>query len=387
MTRSISKDDNNETISRQERECQLAKRLVRADIKDMIPYQSARREQSEGNIWLNANEAGDQQSISVNFEHLNRYPDFQPQALIQAYRDYCGVASESILATRGADEGIELIIRTFCRAERDSILICPPTYGMYAISAQAHNINIEKAPLIADMQLDLPVLASYKNRVKVVFICSPNNPTGNALAMGDIEQVLTLFADSALVVVDEAYIEFCPDKTVTHLLAAHPNLVVLRTLSKGFALAGLRCGFVLSSPAIIEQLSKVIAPYPISQPVAVIASQALCKREVMYQRVNDTLQLRDKTEAILKAQPWLTQLFASHSNYLLFRATNSQSLFRFLLDRGVVIRDQSKQLGLTDCLRVSIGNAEQMQHFFDALLAFNKVYYQQHNNLTRQDTL
>lgn len=354
----------------------LANKLVRRDIKDMVPYQSARREQSQGKVWLNANEAGDSRTTTLSLDALNRYPDFQPQALIDAYSDYCDIDNRYLLATRGADEGIEVLIRTFCQSAQDSILICPPTYGMYAISAEAHNTRVIHAPLLTDnMQLDINAIQQHVGKVKLVFICSPNNPTGNNIDLVDIVTTLELYKDSALVVVDEAYIEYCPEKTLVPLLHKYANLVILRTLSKAFALAGLRCGFTLANPSIIDQLCKVIAPYPISQPVAMIASQALTQRSDMQNRVASTKQLRDKTQDFLQQQPWLVQLFESNSNYLLFRVDNSQALFASLLEQGVVIRNQSKQLGLDDCLRVSIGCEAELQQFFIAVLSFNEQFY------------
>ena len=276
----------------------LIEKLAREELVDMVPYQSARRlfasgdaEQADGKVWLNANEAPGKGEYQLSSENINRYPDFQPDNLLKAYSEYCGLDRAQILATRGADEGIELIIRSFCRAYQDSILICPPTYGMYAISAENHGAGIVKAPLQKTsngMQLNLDALVSQVGKVKVVFLCSPGNPTGNLLSKDDIIAAVELFKDSAIVVVDEAYIEFSPEQTSTDLIAKYDNVIVLRTLSKAFALAGLRCGFTLASKEIITLLSKVIAPYPISAPVAEIASKALSTDlEVMAKRVQN----------------------------------------------------------------------------------------------------
>jgi len=260
----------------------LIERLARAELIDMVPYQSARRlfasgdtEQANSKLWLNANEAPGTGDYIVSSDNINRYPDFQPDNLLNAYSNYCGLPKTQILATRGADEGIELIIRSFCRAYQDSILICPPTYGMYAISAENHGAGIVKVPLVNSsqyspqyssqgMQLNLDELAKQVGKVKVVFLCSPGNPTGNLLPKAQIIQAIELFKDNAIVVVDEAYVEytgeFSPEDTSTSLLADYDNVIVLRTLSKAFALAGLRCGFTLASAEIITLLSKVIAP-------------------------------------------------------------------------------------------------------------------------------
>ena len=188
----------------------LINKLARAELVDMVPYQSARRlfasgdaQQSSGKVWLNANEAPGKGEYQVSSDNVNRYPDFQPVALISAYSEYSQQPKANILATRGADEGIELIIRTFCKAYENSILICPPTYGMYAISAENHGAGIIRVPLINN-ELDMKNIEQEVGNTKVVFLCSPGNPTGNILPQEQIEQALNLFKDSAMVVVDEA---------------------------------------------------------------------------------------------------------------------------------------------------------------------------------------
>ena len=283
--------------------------LARKEIIEMVPYQSARRifssadanrenlnnnsrskaENIRAHIWLNANEAPGEGNYSLTAQNLNRYPDCQPKELLSNYANYCNLQPQNILATRGADEGIELIIKTFCRAYQDAILICPPTYGMYGISAQTHGTNIIEAPLILggkkDNTLDINALEKLaseneRHKIKVVFLCSPGNPIGGLLPREQIEKVLTLFRNKAIVVLDEAYIEFQPQHSTSALLSKHENLIVLRTLSKAFALAGLRCGFTLSNESIISMLTKVIAPYPISAPVAELASRALSEENI-----------------------------------------------------------------------------------------------------------
>lgn len=348
----------------------IARKLARKELIDMVPYQSARRLFASGNtpqgkIWLNANEASGDGNYQVNSDSINRYPDFQPASLLNAYSEYCDLSVDNILATRGADEGIELIIRTFCRAYQDSVLICPPTYGMYAISAENHGAGIIKVPLTAEMSLNLTDLTAQVGQAKVVFLCSPGNPTGNLLAQQDIEAALELFSDTAIVVVDEAYIEFCSEQSVANWLNKYPHLVILRTLSKAFALAGLRCGFTLASSEIIAMLSKVIAPYPISAPVAEIASNALAKPglEQMNMRVQDTGVLRAQLSTWLAAQSWCSQVFASDANFVLFRCQNLELkdfIFDSLVAKGILIRDQSKQPNLANCLRISIGSEHEL---------------------------
>jgi len=348
----------------------IANKLARKELIDMVPYQSARRLYAssgamQGKIWLNANEASGPGIYQVNSDSINRYPDFQPENLIKAYSEYSAIVAENLLATRGADEGIELIIRTFCQAYQDSILICPPTYGMYAISAENHGANIIKVPLTSELSLDLPGLKAQVGKAKVVFLCSPGNPTGNLLSQQEIKTALEFFAESAIVVVDEAYIEFSPEQSVASWLKTYPHLVILRTLSKAFALAGLRCGFTLANKDVITMLSKVIAPYPISAPVADIASAALAPTglEQMSIRVQETDILRTQLTAWLEAQSWCRQVFNSDANFVLFRCQSDELkdfIFNSLAEQGILIRDQSKQLNLTDCLRISIGSEREI---------------------------
>jgi len=359
----------------------LIEKLARDELVDMVPYQSARRlfasgdaQQTKRKVWLNANEAPGTGEYQVSSENINRYPDFQPDNLLNAYSDYCELERSQILATRGADEGIELIIRSFCRAYQDNILICPPTYGMYAISAENHGAGIIKAPLQSSaqgMQLDFDALKLAVGTVKVVFLCSPGNPTGNLLSKDDIISAIELFKDSAIVVVDEAYIEFSPEQTSTDLIAKYDNVIVLRTLSKAFALAGLRCGFTLASKEIITLLSKVIAPYPISAPVAEIASKALSTDlDEMAQRVQCCNSIKATLSTWLNAQDWCSEVFISNANFILFRCINPQEkerIFDTLVAQDILIRDQSKQMQLANCLRISIGSEQEITQLKEVL--------------------
>lgn len=344
----------------------LINQLAREELVDMVPYQSARRlfasaDSQVDNIWLNANEAPGSGDYRVNAQNINRYPDFQPDNLMQAYSQYTSLETNQLLATRGADEGIELVIKAFCRAYQDNILICPPTYGMYAISAQAQGVGIVKVPQI-DNQLDIDGIKAQVGKVKVVFLCSPGNPTGNLLDKAQIEQTIELFQDNAIVVVDEAYIEFSAQDTVQGLLKKYDNLIVLRTLSKAFGLAGLRCGFTLANPAIITMLSKVIAPYPISAPVAEIASAALNQEglAVMRTNVEQSNALRTSLSQWLNEQTWCVRVLPSQANFVLFECIDKDAIFNALKDQNILIRDQSSQLQLANCLRISIGSESEL---------------------------
>lgn len=341
-------------------------KIARQELIDMVPYLSARRLQAGGGdfnkkTWLNANEAAGAGEYQLDAQNINRYPDFQPESLINAYAEYANISAEQLLATRGADEGIELVIRTFCKAYQDNILICPPTYGMYAISAENHGAGIVKVPTI-DNALDIDGICQHVGNVNVVFLCSPGNPTGNLLPHDDIKKVIHAFADSAMVVVDEAYIEFASEHTVTSWLNQYPNLIVLRTLSKAFSLAGLRCGFTIANADVITLIAKVIAPYPVPAPIAELAANALNAEglAVMNARVNTTNQLKDAFIHWLTTQSWCEEIFQSDANFVLFRTSLKQEIFDALIANNILIRDQSKQLQLENCLRVTIGSQEEL---------------------------
>lgn len=332
--------------------------LARKTVRELTPYQSARRLGGSGDIWLNANESPFANEYNINCNRLNRYSECQPVDLIQAYADYAGVQKEQVMTSRGADEGIELLIRTFCEPNQDSILYCPPTYGMYAISAETFDIATKSVPLTADWQLDLPTIHDNLDGVKLVFVCSPNNPTGNLMKRQDIEALLDMTANKALVVVDEAYIDFCPEASTVDLLEQYPNLVILRTLSKAFALAGLRCGFTLANADVIELLLKVIAPYPVPVPVADIAVQALSPAGL----AKTKFQVLDLCANRAYLQAGLSMLndvhvFDGYGNYILVKFPDADALFKALWDHGIILRRSP----IKNCIRISVGNRDECE--------------------------
>ncbi len=347
--------------------------LVSPVVARLTPYASARRIASGGQDWLNANE-----SPFVNpaaKDSFNRYPDCQPKALVQGYADYAGVDKQQVLTTRGADEGIELLIRAFCQAGTDSVLICPPTYGMYRVSAETQGVAVTEVPLLADFSLDIGAIAeamAVPCPPKLVFLCSPNNPTGTRLASAEVQAVLRATAGKALVVLDEAYMEFSPDDSFAAALSQYDNLVILRTLSKAFALAGIRCGFALGSTTIIQQLLKVIAPYPVPAPVAQIAERALDAKGInwMQERVEALNQARTKLAEALARLPALEAVGGDNGNFLLYRCPQADALVEQLARQGILVRNQSKQIGLDQCVRFSIGTPLQNQRLIEALTRF-----------------
>ncbi|EHD21908.1 MULTISPECIES: histidinol-phosphate transaminase [Brenneria] len=343
--------------------------LARGNVRALTPYQSARRLGGNGDVWLNANEFPQAPEYQLTLQTLNRYPECQPKQVIERYADYAGLTTDQVLVSRGADEGIELLIRAFCEPGKDAILFCPPTYGMYAVSAETFGVERRTAQSTDDWQLDMASIESQLDGVKLVYVCSPNNPTGNLVNQDDLRRLLALTQGKALVVVDEAYIEFCPQASTVGWLADYPHLVILRTLSKAYALAGLRCGFTLANADVIALLLKVIAPYPLSLPVADIAAQALSAQGVakMRRNVAEVVENRRWLAERLAPLACVESVFPSESNYLLVRFTASSQVFKTLWDQGIILRDQNKQPGLSGCLRITIGNRDECERVIEAL--------------------
>ena len=333
-------------------------KLARKQVQALTPYLSARRIGGSGDVWLNANESPFDNEYNVNFTRLNRYSECQPPELINAYAAYAKVTPEQVLTSRGADEGIELLIRAFCEPNEDAILYCPPTYGMYSISAETIGVETKTIPLTSEWQLDLPSIERNLDNVKLVFVCSPNNPTGNVINRKDILSLLEMTKDRAIVVMDEAYIDFCMEVSTVDLLATYPNLAILRTLSKAFALAGLRCGFTLANKELIGVLSKVIAPYPVPVPVSDIATQALSEAglaRMKYQTL-DLSANRAYLHAGLMVLNGVT-VYEGWGNYLLVKFPDGDVVFKAAWDHGIVLRNSP----IKDCVRISIGNREECE--------------------------
>ncbi|WP_351077370.1 histidinol-phosphate transaminase [Shewanella sp. CAL98-MNA-CIBAN-0140] len=327
--------------------------LARPELLTLTPYQSARRIGGRGDIWINANESPFNNSP---LDKVNRYPECQPPELINAYSRYSSVKASNIIASRGADEAIELLIRTFCIPGVDTIACFGPTYGMYSISAATFNVGVNALSLTDDYQLPQDWPAQIGN-AKIVFICNPNNPTGTVIAKDKIEQAIQA-APNSIVVVDEAYIEFCPDYSVADLLGKYPNLVVLRTLSKAFALAGARCGFMLASDDIIDLVMRVIAPYPVPLPVSDLAIKALSPAGI------DTMQaqvasLVDQGKRLSNAlTAYGAKVLPANGNYVLAKFADVSAAAKRLSDSGVVARAY-KDPRLADAIRFSFTNEQQ----------------------------
>jgi histidinol-phosphate aminotransferase len=336
--------------------------LIRPEILALTPYSSARKESSGGRVWLDANE--NPETPSTGKPSFNRYPEPQPPDLVATLASYYNAAPGNLLVTRGADECIDLLVRAFCRAGQDAILITPPTYGMYAVSANIQNARIVSVPLLPakNFAVDVAaVLAAITPEVKLVFLCSPNNPTGALLERAAITQIAQTLLGRAVVVVDEAYLEFAGTPSLLTELSRLPNLVILRTLSKAFGLAGIRCGVTLTSPALIGVLQKIIAPYPIPTPVLHAALAAISPAGLAAARASVQLLVseRKRVAAALQKLAVVRRVWPSDSNFILFEVTDATRVMSATRTAGIVLRDRSRDYGLINNVRMTMGTPEE----------------------------
>jgi histidinol-phosphate aminotransferase len=335
-------------------------KLVRPDILALTAYSSARKEAKGGRVWLDANENPETPSAAKPL--LNRYPEPQPAALVAQLASLYGVEANQVLVTRGSDEGIDLLLRTFCRAGQDAILFTPPTYGMYVVAAGIQGAATVTVPLIRENNFALDadaVLKAVTPEVKLVFLCSPNNPTGGLLDRATVMSLVRALAGRAVVVVDEAYVDFAGQPSLAAEIPANPNLVVLRTLSKAFGLAGARVGTTIADPAIIAVLQKVIAPYPVPTPVLLAALEALSPAGLAASRasVATLLAERARLAAALPKLPAVKRVWPSDANYLLVEVSDSAKAMAAGRSAGVIWRDRSKDV--PNSIRITVGTAEE----------------------------
>jgi histidinol-phosphate aminotransferase len=341
--------------------------LARNEIVEMLPYRSARSEKAYGNIWLDANENPWQEG------HLyNRYPEPQPSSLLQALALLYQVRPDQLLITRGSDEGIDLLIRLFCRAHVDHIMITPPTYGMYKVAATIQGASVIEVPLIKVEGFSLntvKTLECWQPNTKLIFLCSPNNPTGNLLAVQDILLLCKAFTNQSIIIVDEAYVEFSGKESLVKYLNDFPNLVLLRTLSKAYGLAGTRCGVTLAAPSIIALLKKIIAPYPIPRPIVDIAEKQL-NAQTIKDQINKITQEKKRVFKYLSSLSFVKKVWKSDANFLLFEVANTSMVLNYCLKAGIVLRDRSGEYNLNNCIRVTIGTPDENTKLMEVLNDF-----------------
>lgn len=354
--------------------------LLRADLADFGGYSSARTSAPEltpaETIWLNANESGSANPADPGGS-VRRYPDPQPADLVAALAELYRVEPDRIVVGRGSDEAIDLLIRAVCRPGADAIVTAPPTFGMYAVSARVHGSAVhpvaqrevnddgdESRPGEWRTEVDAIAETVERTGARIVFVASPGNPTGAVIPRSDLDDLAGRLARRAVLVVDEAYQEFADVDGVPSALSLtgrHPNLVVLRTLSKAHALAAARVGVAVAHPDLAAVLRRVQAPYPIPAPVTAIALAALQPEasDITAARVTETVQRREALVPLLAGHPWVAQVYPSAANFLLIRATDAAAaagLLTALQRAGIVVRDFRTAEGLQHALRVTIGS-------------------------------
>jgi len=345
----------------------LVNRLARPSIVALRAYEHAHWDPRFER--LHANESPWPPASAPN-STLHRYPEPQPTTLRDALASLYHVSRDQLLIGRGSDEAIDLLTRAFCESSRDSVVVCPPTFGMYAVAANIQGARVIEVPLLEGFQLDCAgIEAAIDGGSKLIWLCSPNNPTGNLLHREHIERVLRAAHGRCLVIVDEAYAEFSAEPSWSERLNEFPQLLVLRTLSKAHALAGARIGVVLGAAPLIALLRKIIPPYAIASDSATAAFQAVTAAtlSVTAERIAALVRERDRMAAALKGSPWIVRIYPSAANFLLIETTDTPRVFERIKAIGLVVRDFSGKGGLGAALRISIGTPEQNDRVLAAL--------------------
>jgi histidinol-phosphate aminotransferase len=339
--------------------------LLRENIKDLVPYSSARDEfTGEAKVFLDANENSLGSPLT---KWYNRYPDPHQTKLKDAISRVKSVPTEQTFLGNGSDECIDILYRCFCNPRKDNIIICPPTYGMYEVSANINDIEIRKAPLLDNFQLNLAHIETLVDEnTKLIWVCSPNNPTGNSMYREDVETVLNNF--NGLVIVDEAYVNFSRHKSFIQDLAEYPNLVVLQTFSKAWGMAGLRLGMAFASPEIIEVLSRVKAPYNINQVTQDLAIKALEEFGQVNDMITELVQMREALKGVFEKLPLVEKIYDSDANFLLMKVKDAKAAYEYLLTKGIVVRDRSNVQLCENCLRITVGTEKENTILVDALI-------------------
>jgi len=345
-------------------------KLVRPNIRDLQPYSSARSEYSgSAKIFLDANENSFGSPLT---KWYNRYPDPLQWELKKKIATIKSIAPEHILLGNGSDECIDLLIRAFCNPRHDSIIICPPTYGMYEVYARINDVQVKEVPLLPGYQLDMEGLeAAIEANTKLIFFCSPNNPTGNSLDREDIEVVLNNF--DGIVVVDEAYINYSRRRSFIADLKDYPNLVVMQTFSKAWGLAALRLGMNFGSVGLIDVLNKIKPPYNINGATQELAMKALDHLEDVNAMIRETVAEREALADALARLPLVEKVYPSDSNFILAKMEGATDIYNYLKTKGIIVRNRSQVLLCEDCLRITVGTPEQDQQLLDALEHYNKT--------------
>ncbi len=345
------------------------KQLIRENIKNLQPYSSARDEfNGVANVFLDANE----NSLGSPLDNgYNRYPDPYQLAVKQTIAGLKNISVENIFLGNGSDECIDLLYRCFCNPAKDNVVICPPTYGMYEVSGNINDIEIRKVILQKNFQLDLKEISNQVDRnTKIIWICSPNNPTGNSFDQEDICFLLKTF--NGLVVIDEAYIDFSADESFLNNLKSYPNLIVLQTLSKAWGLAALRLGMAYASAEIITVLNKVKPPYNISGATQKIVLEALQQSESVKGKIKELVSLRLSLQQDLLEISFIEKIYASDANFLLLKTVDPESIYQYLVTNGIVVRNRNSIILCEGCLRITVGTKQENGLLIKTLINYSK---------------
>jgi histidinol-phosphate aminotransferase len=337
---------------------------VRPHIKTLAPYTAARDLYGSGQrVFLDANENPYSIATDDIAGALNRYPDPRSSELRNALAERLGVEADRVWIGNGSDEALDLILRVFVDPG-SAVVICTPTYAMYEIAARANAVQLREAPLDAGFDLDVPATLAAAAEAKVIFLCSPNNPTGNCLSRDRIEEIAAAF--DGLLVIDEAYVEFSRSEPLTELVRSHRNVLLLRTFSKAWGLAGARVGYFVADPLVVDFIDRINLPYPLSAPSQAAARQALARADGIQERIAAILSERERLASRL-ADLGL-EVLPSDANFLLVRVANAREVYRRLAEEyQVVVRDRSSVPRLTDCLRITVGRPDETDRLCSAL--------------------
>jgi histidinol-phosphate aminotransferase len=330
----------------------------------MTPYSSARHEFSgSASIFLDANENSFGSPLPDDF---NRYPDPLQLSVKEKLSKIKGVPVQNIFLGNGSDEAIDLFYRIFCEPGHDNAMIFPPTYGMYEVCAEMNDVKVKKVNLRKDFQLDIDAIETAIDPfTKLIFICSPNNPTGNSINRADVEIILNNF--EGIVIIDEAYINYSKQKSFISELTEYPNLIVMQTLSKAWGLAGLRLGMAFASRPIIELMNKVKYPYNINSATQLLALEALDNIEWVNEHIATTVNEREKLKNELLGLAATEVVYPSDANFLLVKIKAARRIYEQLCDKGIIVRDRSKVVLCDDSLRITIGTPQENKQLIEEL--------------------
>jgi len=343
------------------------KKLVRENVRRLIPYSSARDEyDGVGQIFLDANENSFGSPISHDY---SRYPDPRQITLKKKIAAINEIGSDQIFVGNGSDEIIDLLVRIFCRPGIDNVLICPPTYGMYEVAAAINDIGVKRVSLTTEFALDTRgIEESIDTNTKLIFLCSPNNPTGNSVSRNEVSEIAVSFR--GIVIVDEAYIHFSEQRSLISEIDQYPNLVVLQTYSKAWGLAGLRVGLAFTNREIVGLLDKIKPPYNVSQIAQDTVLEALENQQSVRKRISEIKHERSRLAEKLMRLPCVERVYPSEANFLLVKTTDANDIYRLLANRQIIVRNRGNVEKCEGCLRITVGTPNENESLLRALAEY-----------------